>query len=138
MKFASVTPNLVVADIDRSIAFYRDVLGFTVQATVPPAAPFAFAWMQRDDVSVFLNTLGSVKEDHPDLAARPIGGTNTLYIAIEAADAEAGIESVYEAVRPAARLIMAPTTQFYGMREFGIEDPDGYVIFLGQRVAEPA
>lgn len=138
MKFASVTPNLIVADIDRSIAFYRDVLGFSVQATVPQAAPFVFAWMQRDDIGVFLNTVGSVKDDHPELAARPIGGTNTLYIAIEAIDAESGIESLYEAVRARARVVMLPTTQFYGMREFGIEDPDGYVIFLGQRVAEPA
>lgn len=24
--------------------------------------------------------------------------------------------------------------QFYGMREFGVEDPDGYVIFFAQRV----
>ena len=24
--------------------------------------------------------------------------------------------------------------QFYGMREFGIEDPDGYVIFVAQRI----
>jgi hypothetical protein len=27
-------------------------------------------------------------------------------------------------------------TQFYGMREFGIEDPDGYVIYAAQRVSE--
>ena len=25
--------------------------------------------------------------------------------------------------------------QFYGMREFGIVDPDGYVIFFAQRIA---
>lgn len=138
MKFASATPNLIVADIDRSIAFYRDVLGFTVQATVPDAAPFVFAWMGRDEVSVFLNTVGSVRDDHPELAARPIGGTNTLYIAIEATDAESGIEAVFASLGASARVIMPPTTQFYGMREFGIEDPDGYVIFLGQRVAAPA
>ena len=24
--------------------------------------------------------------------------------------------------------------QFYGMREFGIEDPDGYVIFAAQQI----
>ena len=27
-------------------------------------------------------------------------------------------------------------TQFYGMREFAFEDPDGYVITLAERVAE--
>lgn len=138
MTFASVTPNLIVADIDRSIAFYRDVLGCSVQATVPETGPFVFAWMQRDGISVFLNTLGSVKEDHPGLAARPIGGTNTVYIAIEADDADTGVDELFAAVGPLARVMMPLTTQFYGMREFGIEDPDGYVIFLGQRVAQPS
>jgi uncharacterized glyoxalase superfamily protein PhnB len=93
--------------------------------------------MQRDGIGVFLNTLGSVKEDLPGLAARPIGGTNTMYIAVEADSAEAGVDALFDAVSPLARVMMPLTTQFYGMREFGIEDPDGYVIFLGQRVAEP-
>ena len=28
--YTKLTPNLIVADVDRSVAFYRDVLGFTV------------------------------------------------------------------------------------------------------------
>lgn len=43
MDFTDVTPNLIVADIDRSIASYRDVLGFSMVAHVPDAAPFVFA-----------------------------------------------------------------------------------------------
>jgi catechol 2,3-dioxygenase-like lactoylglutathione lyase family enzyme len=53
--FASVTPNLLVRDIARSIAFYRDVLGFAVKQTVPDASPFVFVWLERDGVPVFLN-----------------------------------------------------------------------------------
>ena len=54
-QFTSVTPNLLVSNIDRSTAFYRDVLGFTVKQTVPDAAPFVFVWLERDAVPVFLN-----------------------------------------------------------------------------------
>ncbi|MEO6238008.1 MAG: VOC family protein [Vicinamibacterales bacterium] len=134
MKFADVTPNLIVADIARSEAFYRDVLGFTPVATVPDAAPFVFVWMQRDDVSVFLNTVGSIKDEQPGLAARPIGGTATLFITIEADSPATGVDALFEHVRSSARVIMPLKTQFYGMREFGIEDPDGYVIYAAQRV----
>ena len=35
MNLTDVTPNLIVSDIDRSTAFYRDVLGFSVVTTVP-------------------------------------------------------------------------------------------------------
>jgi uncharacterized glyoxalase superfamily protein PhnB len=134
MKLSDVTPNLVVSNVERSLAFYRDVLGFSVTATVPDAAPLAFAWMQRDGVSVFLNSLESV-EEHADLAARQIGGTATLFITIEADDVNSGIDALFASISPRAKVMMKLKDQFYGMREFGIEDPDGYVVFFAQRIA---
>ncbi len=46
--FVSVTPNLVVRDIARSLAFYRDVLGFTISMSVPDAPPYVFVGLERD------------------------------------------------------------------------------------------
>jgi uncharacterized glyoxalase superfamily protein PhnB len=135
MKFADVTPNLVVADVERSVAFYRDVLGFALVTTVPDAPPFAFAWMQRDNVKVFLNSVASVAAEHAELGARPIGGTATIFIAIEAETPDRGVDAMHDAIGGRARVIMPLVNQFYGMREFGIEDPDGYVIFFAQRIA---
>jgi len=138
MKFSDVTPNLIVADVARSLAFYRDVLGFALVTTVPDAAPFAFAWMQRDSVNVFLNGQDAVRADNPAIGARPIGGGNTLYIVLEAATIGEGVDAIRAAVDTRARVIMELKNQFYGMREFGIEDPDGYVIFFAQRFAPDA
>ena len=134
MKFSDGTPNLVVSNVERSLAFYRDVLGFSVTATVPDAAPFVFAWMQRDGVSVFLNSVESVREEHRELGSRPIGGTATLFIVLEADAAADGVDALFASISPRARVIMGLKDQFYGMREFGIEDPDGYVIFFAQPV----
>ena len=102
--------------------------------TVPDAAPFVFVWLQRDDVSVFLNTVGSVKDTLPALAARPIGGTNTLFMIVKANSPAEGIDALFDSVKSKARVVMPLKDQFYGMREFGIEDPDGYVIFAAQRI----
>lgn len=135
MKFSDVTPNLIVTDIDRSLAFYRDVLG-SVVTTVPDTAPFVFAWMKRDDINVFLNTVGSVKDTMPELAGRSVGGTNTMFMFIEAASPAEGIDALFDSVKSKARVVMPLKDQFYGMREFAIEDPDGYVIFAAQRTAE--
>ena len=135
MKFQDVTPNLIVDDIERSTAFYRDVLDFKVVTTVPDAAPFAFVWLQRDDVHVFLNArAGLIEEDAPALVNRPIGGTNTLFVNIEADSVEHGVDQLFRSVESRARVVMPLKTQFYGLREFGIEDPDGYVVFFAQRV----
>jgi uncharacterized glyoxalase superfamily protein PhnB len=132
MQFTDVTPNLVVADMERSLAFYRDVLGFAAVATVPETAPFVFAWMQRGDVNVFLNAREGI--DLPALAARPIGGTSTLFMTIEADSVAAGIDALFAAIAGRVRVAMPLKDQFYGMREFGVEDPDGYIIFFAQRI----
>ena len=137
MKFADVTPNLVVADVERSLAFYRDVLGFSLVATVPEAAPYVFAWVRRDGVNVFLNSAESVKE-HATLASRAIGGTNTLFIVLEAPTVAEGVDAMFGAIGGRANVFMQLKDQFYGMREFGIEDPDGYVIFFAQEIPRSA
>jgi catechol 2,3-dioxygenase-like lactoylglutathione lyase family enzyme len=135
MKFSDVTPNLVVASVERSLAFYRDVLGFSLVTTVPEAAPFAFAWVQRDGVSVFLNSVDAVREDHAELGTRPIGGTAMLFIVLEADTTAVGVDALLAAIASRVHVVMALKDQFYGMREFAIEDPDGYVITFAQRVA---
>lgn len=137
MKFADVNPNLVVADVERSVAFYRDVLGFSVFATVPESGPLAFAWMQRDNVNVFLNSAESVKE-HATIASRAIGGTNTLFIVLEAGTVAEGVDAMLASIGGRAKVFMPLKDQFYGMREFGIEDPDGYAIFFAQELPRSA
>ena len=131
MTFADVTPNLVVSDLDRSLAFYRDVLGFTVVTTVPDQAspgagePLVFAWMQRDTVNVFLNSEGAAK-------MKTSAGSGMLFITLEAADVASGVDALFAAVKDRAPVEMPLTDQFYGMREFTITDPDGYVVIFAQ------
>ena len=132
MKFADVTPNLVVTDVERSLAFYRDVLGFTLVTTVPEAAPFAFAWMQRDGVSVFLNSVEVIRSHDAEMGARPIQSAASLFIVIEADSIANGVDALFAAIASRVRVRMPLTDQFYGMREFTIEDLDGYLIIFAQ------
>jgi lactoylglutathione lyase len=135
MKLTDVVPNLIVSNIDASTIFYRDILGFTVVTTVPEQPPFAFVWLQRGDVSVFLNTAASVAQDLPGLSARPVGGTATLFVMVHADSAEKGVDALFSTVSSRSRVVMPLKDQFYGMREFAIEDPDGYVLIFAQRIA---
>ena len=125
MNVTDVTPNLIVSDIDRSTAFYRDVLGFSVVTSVPDQAPFVFVWLRRDGVSVFFNALTGMKDDVPELGAQKIGGTNTMFMTLEAESVDHGVDAMFRSVEGKARVVMPLKDQFYGMREFGIADPDG-------------
>jgi lactoylglutathione lyase len=126
--FTSVTPNLLVQNIDRSASFYRDVLGFAVKESVPEAAPFVFLWMERDGVSVFLNDPKAVEHDLPGAASRPAGGTATMYFIVT------GVDALHAQVAAHAQVVMPLKTQFYGMREFSVDDPDGHLLTFAERV----
>jgi catechol 2,3-dioxygenase-like lactoylglutathione lyase family enzyme len=129
VTFTSITPNLLVRDVAKSLEFYRDVLGFTMGQTVPDQPPYVFVWLKRNDVSVFLNDLNAAAHDYPEAAKLPQGGTAALFFVIS------GVDAYHAEVAPKATVIMPLKTQFYGMREFAITDPDGHIITFAERVA---
>ena len=121
-----LTPNLVVADVVRSVAFYRDVLGFTVQATVPDAEPFVFAIVQSGDVEIYLNAPEPAAAEYRAFKGRPIGGTLTLFMQVD------DVRAAHEALKDRVPIVMPLETKWYGVTEFAFVDPDGYVITFAQ------
>jgi uncharacterized glyoxalase superfamily protein PhnB len=82
-------------------------------------------------VEIFFNDQKAVAADYPSLGAKPIGGSLTLFIEVE------GIEEVMTAVQKAgARITMPLKEQFYGMREFAFEDPEGWEITIAERMKQ--
>ena len=129
MKFQKLAPNLVVRDVAASIKFYESVLGFKTAFTVPEQAPFVFASVTNGGVEIFFNDQKAVAEDYPALGADPLGGTLTLFIEVE------GIQEVLAAVQKSgAKITMPLKDQFYGMREFAFQDPEGWVITIAERI----
>ena len=49
-----------------------------------------------------------------------------------------GVDAYHAQVAPKAKVIMPLKTQFYGMREFAVTDPDGHIITSRKRVASDA
>ena len=131
-SFKKLTPNLIVASVERSLAFYVDVLGFERGMTVPEQSPFVFASVTGGSVEVFFNDAATAIKEYPGFSGKPLGATATMFIELE----ESGetIDAVHDRLRSRVRVTMPLVTQFYGMREFAIEDPDGYVITFAQRV----
>ena len=122
-----LTPNLIVSNVERSLAFYRDVLGFDVAFTVPQASPLVFAAVQSGTVEIFLNAREAATAEYPAFKDRPIGGTLTLFIEVE------NIRSVHDTLSGRVKIVMPLETKWYGMTEFAFEDPDGYLITFAER-----
>jgi lactoylglutathione lyase len=127
-QFTKLTPNLLVASVERSLAFYVDVLGFARGMTVPDESPFAFASVTGGPIEIFLNDAAGAVKEYPGFAGQRIGCTGTLFIEVE------GVNALHGGLQGKVKVVMPIETKFYGMREFAIEDPDGYVITFAERV----
>lgn len=127
VTFISATPNLLVSDVSASLAFYQDVLGFELVRSVPDEAPFVFVWLKRGGVELFLNDVKTAADSIKlDLRA---GGTSTLYVDVS------DVKALLDQLTGRAKVVMPLTDQFYGMREFAILDPDGYLVTFAQRIS---
>ena len=133
-QFKKLTPNLIVSSVERSLAFYIDVLGFTRGLTVPEQSPFVFASVTSGPLEIFFNDTAAALKEHPDWASNVKASTgNSMFIEIEGSGA---VDALHDRVKAKARVAMPLTTQWYGMREFAIEDPDGFVITFAQRIEQ--
>ena len=126
-RFTKLTPNLLVASVERSLAFYIDTLGFARGMTVPDESPFVFAAVTGGPVEIFLNDAAGAIQEYPGFAGKPLGATGTLFIEVE------GVNALHQRLQGQVTIVMPIETKFYGMREFAIADPDGYVITFAER-----
>lgn len=130
-QIQKLTPNLLVVDVARSVSYYTEVLGFTRAMTVPEEAPFVFASVTAGGVEIFFNDAAHAVKEYPALASRSIGLSGTMFIEVK------GLEEFYAQLQSTATIVTPLVTQWYGMKEFAIADPDGYLITFAER-AEPA
>ena len=122
-RFNSLEPRLHIADFDRSVAFYRDVLGFTVLSTFPEDTP-SFALLARDGVGLQIGGIDTAKAP-----ANP--PTVTLYFDVDDA------RSLHAALKDQVTIEWGPDVFFYHRREFALRDPDGHLIIISEETDDP-
>ena len=115
---------LFVADLERSVAFYRDVLGVPFKLQGDGYVEFAtqgakFGLYDR-------NRLGELTGQG---ASRPVEPGGEVVFLVEDVDAEA------ERLRAAgATILMGPVDRAWGHRTLHVEDPDGFVVELAVEI----
>jgi len=123
------TETLIVADIGRSVTFYRDVLGATVLREGEPTL------LQLKNTWIIINRGGGPTDDKPEVIASPPKDLNTLssFLNLRVVD----IQQCYELWRSrGAHFITEPKIHQNEKRCY-MRDPDGYLIEVGQTTITP-
>jgi lactoylglutathione lyase len=123
LKFV-VTNTLIVADIPRSVAFYRNVLGATVLREGQPT------FLRLGNIWLTINGGGGPTDDKPEVVASPPRDQNVLSIFLNLRVTD--IRRYYDLWSSrGAKFITEPKVHATELRCY-MRDPDGYLIEVGQ------
>jgi len=119
---------LAVSDVDRSLAFYRDLVGFDVEATYddPPYATLVLAGTRLS-----LAEQGHPAEDRPGVTMTTPEDTAkaNVVLVVEVEDARVAYA---ELETKGARFLAEPYEPPWGGCRFFCIDPDGYLVEIEQ------
>ncbi|MCB9174424.1 MAG: VOC family protein [Flavobacteriales bacterium] len=123
----SLTPNLMVNNVEEAIEYYTDLLGFTLLRTVPEKGNPDWAMIKRNDVVLMFQSAKSLKDEMPKLKSQKPGGGLTFYIKVDRIT-----ELHEELVDNEVEIISDLESTFYDTIEFSIVDLNGYILTFSE------
>jgi uncharacterized glyoxalase superfamily protein PhnB len=121
MKLESIRPMLAVNNIDETVRFYRNILGFECANQMD-----GWAALSRDNVELMI----SLPNAHEPFEKPTFTGSiyfNTI-----------DVDALWEQIKDKTRIVYPIENFFYGMREFAIRDNNGYILQFGQEITDPS
>ena len=115
-RFRDAFAIILVADMERSLGFYRDLLGFRLEYGFPSEEAPQFASLAIEGGKL---ALGATKD--------PVeAGSTSIWLYTDDVDA-----AVAELEAAGVPVIAPPADQPWGERVASLADPDGYVVHVG-------
>jgi catechol 2,3-dioxygenase-like lactoylglutathione lyase family enzyme len=118
-----ISPMLAAANMDETLAFYQEVLGFSPVRRSPD-----YSIVQRDGLTIHFQRAADEE------VLRSMREHTEIYIEVR------GIRALWEHVKAFKdrHKIRDLFDREYGMTEFHIIDPSGVLVFVGEVTAETA
>ena len=143
MEHNILIPNLMVKNVAETVKFYQDVLGFSLKMAIEPvenSAPnmvteltegivLEWANMTRAGAEFMFQERASLVVEVPALEGSVVGASQTLYIHVDE-----DIDEHFERLKDKVTVVVEPTTKFYGMREWYMQDNNGYILGFAKKV----
>ena len=131
MSIPMLSPTLAVKDMEKSIEFYTQILGFeNTFKMADPDGNLVHANLVWKNVHIMLGPTTWLPEEVLPYRGAGVG----LYILVEEAD---DIDQYYAMVKDKGiNMVEDITDQFWGDRSFSLKDPDGYQLTFAKTIRE--
>lgn len=118
-------PLLRVSDVARSIEWYRGTLGF-VGDPFPASPPYEFAILRQSQTELML------RRGSPPARPNPRQYDWDVYLRLEGSR----FRELFAQLSTRGIVSRRLERMFYGLAEFEITDPDGYILCLSQMLED--
>jgi uncharacterized glyoxalase superfamily protein PhnB len=121
LALRSASPSFTVDDLEKSLAFYRDVLGFGVEETWKHEGKVVGVSLKAGDVSFMIG-----QDDWKKGRDRQKGEGFRIYC-----ETKKSVDDLAQRIEAkGGRLDQGPTDQPWGTRDISVTDPDGFKITI--------
>ena len=125
MDYQSITPNIGVKNVNETVDFYTEILGFQLLMSVPDEGEFVWAMVAAGHLFMMFQEEANLKEEYSELANTG-KGCLTFYVKIK------GMKELYEKVKDTDMLVKKLGKTPYGVEEFAIRDNNGYILTIAE------
>ena len=125
MKLSLLTPCLKASDLEETVRFYTELLGFRVESLWPPDEPTFVVLDHGPSLDRVAVSLMFYSEDMVENEPKP-GLTGQLTLDVD------DVMSLFESLRGEVKVLWGPEVYHYGRREFSIADPNGYRLVFSE------
>lgn len=123
--YEKITTNIMVENVEETIKFYEEKLGFKTIISVPNENNrLQFAILNKDNIEVMFQERENLIEEYPTLETDEIKPTFTLFINVK------DINLVYDDLKGKVEVIKEIHKTFYGKDEFAILDNNGNILTI--------
>jgi len=132
-ELTSAVPYFEVFDMNASVAFYRDLLGFEILFASPEVETAEgrfshFVRLRRGRVELMLNTAYDSGERPPARTEARWAGCRHVHLYIDCDD----VPALYAEATARGLEAEAPAPTGYGYLALGVSDPDGHRLIFHQ------
>ena len=123
IRMKAIEPTLKTVDLDKTIGFYRDLLGFRLDTLWPEDNP-TFCILSQDKTRLMFFTDSSQPNHEPIM-------TGQLRLDMD------GVMALYSEIQDRVETEWGPEVFHYDRREVSIRDCNGYSIIFSETTSDP-
>ena len=124
-RITAISPQFLVDNLDRSITYYCDKLGFELDFKYDSF----YAAVSRDGYAIHLKCAPKLAADRDH---RKQNEHLDAYIAVS------GVRALFDELKTRGARVLKPLEERpWACLDFYVEDPDGYIVCFSEQIANP-